>query len=140
MAHFAKLNENNIVLEINVVNNGVLDFNNEEESGIVFLTEWSNGYTNWKQTSFNSLGGIHYLPTTELDENGNRIPSGKPHLRFNYAGIGYLYDPVRDAFIPPQPFSSWILNEDTCIWESPIPYPVDNKLYFWDETSLSWIE
>jgi hypothetical protein len=61
-------------------------------------------------------------------------------MRKNYAGIGYLYDPIRDAFIPPKPFESWILNEETCVWEAPIARPVDDKFYNWDEATLSWIE
>ena len=92
MAHFAKLDENNIVLEVNVVNNDVLT-KDEEASGIAFLTEWSGGYTNWKQTSYNGT------------------------IRKNYAGIGYTYDEERDAFIPPKPEGNFILNEDTCLWE-----------------------
>ncbi len=99
MAHFAKLDESNVVLEINVVNNDVLDPLNEEASGIAFLTEWSGGYTNWKQTSYNE------------------------NFRKNYAGFGYLYDPIRDAFIPPKPENvdgiEYILNEETCLWELP---------------------
>jgi hypothetical protein len=79
MAHFAKLNDNNEVLEVHVVNNDSLDLQNEEASGIAFLTEWSEGYTNWKQTSF----------------NGN--------FRYNFAGVGYSYDPIDDAFIAPIP-------------------------------------
>lgn len=94
MAHFAKLDENNIVLEVNVVNNNVLDINNEELSGIAFLTEWSGGYSNWKQASYNGS------------------------FRKNFAGIGFTYDPIRDAFIPPKPEEgNWILNEETCLWE-----------------------
>ena len=115
MAHFAKLDENNIVLEVNVVANAALDPTNEEASGIAFLTEWSGGYTNWKQTSY----------------NGN--------IRKNYAGIGYTYDEVRDAFIPPKPFPSWVLNEDTCRWEAPIPYPNDGVMYSWDEEAGDWV-
>lgn len=79
MAHFAKLDDNNVVLQVNVVNNDVLNPANEEESGIEFLTEWSGGYSNWKQTSYNNS------------------------MRFNFAGIGYIYDPIDDAFIPPMP-------------------------------------
>ena len=102
MAHFAKLDENNVVLEVNVVNNDVLT-EDEEASGIAFLTEWSGGYSNWKQTSY----------------NGN--------IRKNYAGIGFTYDPIRDAFIPPKPDDytdedgnhyTWTLNEETCLWEA----------------------
>jgi hypothetical protein len=114
MAHFAKLDENNIVLEVNVVNNDVLDPLNEESSGIAFLTEWSNGYTNWKQTSYNS------------------------NFRKNYAGIGYEYRSDLDAFIPPKPYNSWILNEETCQWEAPTPYPINGGTYRWVEDDLNW--
>ncbi len=79
----------------------------------------------WIQTSYNTYGGEH--------------PQGNP-LRKNYAGIGHTYDETRDAFIPPQPFDSWLLNEDTCQWESPVPYPSDNKMYEWDEDIINWIE
>jgi hypothetical protein len=119
MAHFVKLNENNIVIEVNVVqNNELLDENgNESEAkGIEFLTAWSGGYANWKQTSYNGT------------------------IRKNYAGIGYTYDSQRDAFIAPQPYASWLLNESTCQWDAPIPMPTDNKMYRWDETTTSWVE
>lgn len=79
----------------------------------------------WVQTSYNTRGGQH--------------PEGKP-LRKNYAGIGYTYDSERDAFIPPKPFDSWVLNEDTCLWDAPVPMPEDGKVYTWDEETLSWIE
>lgn len=79
----------------------------------------------WVQTSYNTHGGVH--------------PEGRP-LRKNYAGIGYTYDKERDAFIPPKPFASWILNEDTCLWDAPIPMPQDGKRYRWDEASLNWVE
>lgn len=114
MAHFAKLDNSNTVLEVNVVNNDVLDPANEEASGIAFLTDWSGGYTNWKQTSYNGT------------------------FRKNFAGIGYIYDEARDAFIPPKPFDSWILNEETCTWQSPTPYPNDSKPYRWVEDDLNW--
>ena len=96
MGHFAKLDDNNVVLEVHVVNNAELDPANEEASGVAFLTEWSGGYTNWRQTSY----------------NGN--------IRKNYAGIGFTYDSTRDAFIPPKPViedKKFVLNEDTCLWE-----------------------
>jgi hypothetical protein len=92
MAHFAKLNDENIVLEIHVVNNEVLDKDNEEETGVNFLIAWSGGYTNWKQTSYNGT------------------------FRKNYAGIGYYYDGILDAFIPPKCHSEATLNETTCLW------------------------
>jgi hypothetical protein len=119
MAHFAKLDDSNIVLEVNVLNNEVtnnLPFPESEPVGIEFLTEWSGGYTHWLQTSYNN------------------------NFRKNYAGIGFLYDPIRDAFIAPQPFASWILNETTCQWEAPIPYPTDGKYYYWNEATTNWIE
>jgi hypothetical protein len=118
MAHFAKLDENNVVLEVNVVNNNDIlqDGVESEDKGLQFLIDWSGGYTNWKQTSYN----------------------GK--IRKNYAGIGYTYDYQRDAFIPPRPFPSWTLNEETCLWNAPVPFPTDNgQFYTWDEETLSWV-
>jgi hypothetical protein len=79
----------------------------------------------WIQTSYNTHGGQH--------------PEGRP-LRKNYAGIGYTYDRTRDAFIPPKPFPSWVLNETTCLWGSPTPMPTDNKMYRWDEPTTAWVE
>ena len=114
MAHFAKLDENNKVLEVHIVANAAIDANNEEESGVAFLTEWSGGYSNWKQTSYN----------------------GK--IRKNYAGIGYTYDSTRDAFILPKPFDSWVLDEETCQWKAPIAQPNNEKMYSWNETELNW--
>ena len=80
----------------------------------------------WIQTSYNTQGGVHLL-------------GGTP-LRKNYAGIGFTYDRIRDAFIPPQPFASWVLNEDTCLWVAPTPSPTDGKKYKWDEPTISWVE
>ena len=80
----------------------------------------------WIQTSYNTKGGVHLL-------------GGTP-LRKNYAGIGYTYDRKRDAFIPPQPFASWTLNDDTCLWDAPTPYPTDGKVYRWDEHTTAWVE
>lgn len=119
MAHFVKLDDNNIVLDVNVVNNQTIEdlpFPDSEPVGVAFLTEWSGGYTNWKQTSYNAS------------------------FRKNYAGIGYTYDDVLDAFIPPQPYPSWLLNTQTCQWEPPVPYPNDGKIYEWDETTQTWVE
>jgi hypothetical protein len=118
MAHFAKLDENNVVLEVNCVHNNDLLVNGVEmeSKGVAFLVQWSGGYPFWKQTSYNG------------------------RFRKNYAGIGYTYDAQRDAFIPPQPFQSWALNEDSCLWQPPTPSPTDGKMYDWDETTLSWIE
>jgi hypothetical protein len=118
MAHFAKLDENNIVLEVNVVNNDALDPNNEESSGIAFLTEWSGGYSKWKQTSY----------------NGN--------LRANFAGVGFKYDSDFDVFIPPQPYPSWKLNYTTFQWEAPVAMPdeVEGYVWKWSEINKEWIQ
>ena len=117
MAHFAKLDENNVVLEVHCIHNNelLIDGVEFEAKGIEFLVNWSGGYTNWKHTSY----------------NGN--------IRKNYAGIGYTYDSTRDAFIPPQPFASWTLDEETCLWTPPVPYPNDDKNYAWDEPTTSWV-
>ena len=115
MAHFAQIDENNIVTQVLVIEQGVID------------TGLFGEPSSFIQTSYNTHAGVHSL-------------GGTP-LRKNYAGVGYTYDPVRDAFIPPKPpFDSWIINEDTCQWMSPTPYPDDGKSYNWDETTLSWIE
>jgi hypothetical protein len=117
MAHFAQLDENNIVTQVIVVNNNdCLDSNGQESEaiGVAFCQSLLGG--NWKQTSY----------------NGN--------IRKNYAGVGYTYDEQRDAFIPPKPYPSWVLVEDTCLWTAPVAMPTDNKFYNWDESSLNWIE
>jgi hypothetical protein len=126
MASFAKIGLNNKVIEVlSVVNEVLYDSNGIEQEviGIDFLTKLT-GYPVWKQTSYNTHGGLH--------------SSGGTPLRKNHAGIGYTYDEDRDAFIPKKPFNSWILNEDTCLWESPIPYPQDNNRYNWNEQNQSW--
>jgi hypothetical protein len=117
MAHFAKLDKSNVVLEVNVIDNIWLIENGveSEAKGIQFLVDWSSGYPLWKQTSYN----------------------GK--IRKNYAGVGYTYDPTRDAFIPPQPFPSWALNESTCLWNAPTQMPTDGQRYYWDEPTTSWV-
>jgi len=119
MAHFAKLDDQNIVLDVNAVNNETisnLPFPESEPVGVAFLTEWSGGYTNWKQTSYNAS------------------------FRKNFAGIGYTYDAALDAFVPPKPFPSWLLNTTTCQWQAPIPYPTDGKIYYWNEDTQQWVE
>ena len=126
MASFAKIGLNSKVIEVLSVNNEVLKDSNgvEQESiGIDFLTKLT-GYPIWKQTSYNTHGGVH-------DNNG--IP-----LRKNHAGIGYTYDEDRDAFIPPKTFNSWVLNEDTCLWNAPVSKPEDNNIYNWNESTLTW--
>jgi hypothetical protein len=87
----------------------------------------------WLRTSYNMRGGIHYLPNSN-DPN----PDQSMALRKNYAGVGYTYDPVRDAFIAPSPFPSWVLDEQTCLWNAPIPMPADGKLYTWNEAAQTW--
>jgi hypothetical protein len=126
MASFAKIGLNGKVIEVQSVVNEVLHDANgvEQESiGIDFLTKLT-GWAIWKQTSYNTHAGVH--------------SSGGIPLRKNHAGVGYTYDEDRDAFIPPKPFNSWILNEDTCQWQSPIPYPQDNNKYNWNEQNQSW--
>jgi hypothetical protein len=128
MASFAKIGLNNKVIEVLSVVNEVLHDSNgveQEAIGIDFLTKLT-GYPVWKKTSYNTKGGIH----TE---------GGTP-FRKNHAGIGMTYDEDRDAFIPPKPFNSWILNEDTCLWNAPVAYPQDDKIYKWNETNLTWEE
>jgi hypothetical protein len=126
MASFAKIGLNSKVIEVLSVVNEVLHDSNgveQEAIGIDFLTKLT-GYPLWVQTSYNTHGGVH---------NNGGIP-----LRKNHAGIGMTYDEDRDAFIPKKPFNSWILNEDTCLWESPLPYPQDSNMYKWNEQNQSW--
>jgi hypothetical protein len=126
MASFAKIGLNNKVIEVLSVVNEVLHDSNgieQEVIGIDFLTKLT-GYPVWKLTSYNTNGGVH--------------SSGGTPLRKNHAGIGYTYDETRDAFIAPKPFNSWILNEDTCLWNAPVAYPQDDNDYKWNEQTLSW--
>ena len=127
MASFAKIGLNNKVIEVLSVNNNELKDSNgieQEVNGIDFLTKLT-GWAVWKQTSYNTHGGVH--------------SSGGTPLRKNFAGIGYIYDEDRDAFIPKKTFNSWVLNEDTCLWEAPIPMPTDEQRYSWNEENLNWI-
>lgn len=120
MAHYAFLDENNIVTEVIVgVEEGIDGFDWEQRYG-----EFRNQPC--KRTSYNTRGGIH-------SEGG--IP-----FRKNYAGIGYKYNEILNAFIPPQPYASWLLDTSTCLWQPPVPKPTDGKFYIWDEATLSWIE
>lgn len=112
MSHFAKI-ENGIVTQVIVIEQDVLN-----------TGHWGDP-ASWVQTSYNTRGGQH--------------PEGRP-LRKNYAGIGYTYDSQRDAFIPPQPFPSWTMSEETCLWNPPVPCPTDNKVYDWNEATTSWVE
>lgn len=113
MSHFAKVT-NGIVTQVIVA---------EPE---FFNTFVDSSPGQWIQTSYNTRGGVH-------------LNGGEP-LRKNYAGIGYTYDAQRDAFIPPKPYPSWVLNEDACLWDSPVPYPTDGKRYEWDEQNTNWVE
>jgi len=117
--HFAEIDENNIVKRVIVAEQDFID------SGAV------GDSSNWIQTSYNTRGGVHYAPNSHE-------PDGGIALRKNYAGIGFTYDSDRDAFYQLQPYPSWLLNEDTCQWESPIPYPDDDKRYKWNEENQSW--
>ena len=121
MSHFAEVDENNIVVRVLVIEQDVID------SGLFGSSD------KWIQTSYNTHGGIHYAP----DSND---PDGGVALRKNYAGVGHTYDQTRDAFISPKPYPSWELNEDTCRWDSPIPYPDDGKEYMWNEENQTWDE
>ena len=121
MAHFAKLGIGNKVLRVTVVSN---DIAITEKAGEEFLQNLHGSRDVWKQTSFNTTGGVHKL-------------GGTP-FRKNYAGVGYTYDQTRDAFIPPKPFNSWTLNETTCLWDSPVVYPTDGKRYLWNEETQQW--
>ena len=112
MAHFAH------------ITNGVVDQVIVIDAETLATGSWGNP-SEWVQTSYRTQGGQH--------------PEGRP-LRKNYAGVGFSYDAQRDAFIPPKPFASWVLNEDTCLWGSPVPMPTDNKMYTWDEATTSWVE
>lgn len=113
MAHFAKVN-GGIVEQVIVAEPDFFDTFVDSSPG------------EWIQTSYNTYGGVH--------------KTGGTPLRKNYAGIGYTYDKERDAFIAPKPFASWSLNEETCLWESPSPYPSDGKIYVWDEPTTNWVE
>lgn len=118
MAHFARLDNNNLVIEVLVTPN------HKPNEGYDWLVDRFGG--TWVQTSYNTRAGKHSL-------------GGTP-LRKNFASIGFTYDPNRDAFIPPKPFPSWVLNEDTCIYDPPTPMPEDGKIYDWDEAAGSWVE
>jgi len=121
MSHFAEINSENIVTNVIVADQEFID------SGAV------GDANNWIQTSYNTRGGVHYAP----DSN---TPDGGVALRKNYAGVGFTYDETKDAFIAPQPFASWTLDDDTCQWNAPVAYPDDDKMYMWDEDNTQWKE
>ena len=128
MAHFAKLGVGNIIKKVEVVSN---DIATTEQAGVDFLNNLYNTRDVWKQTSYNTYGGVHLL-------------GGTP-FRKNFAGVGYTYDQTRDAFIEPKPYPSWTLNETTCLWDPPVARPeltqeqIDNNNYYtWNETNQTW--
>lgn len=123
MGHYAFLDENNIVTEVIT--------GRDENEAVNGITDWEEYYGNLrgqvcKRTSYNTIGGVHKF-------------GGTP-FRKNFAGVDYFYDEVRDAFYYPQEYASWVLNEDSCIWEAPIPYPDETKKFTWDEDNQEWIE
>ena len=130
MAYFAKLGTGNIIETVISINNSVITDNNgieQEQLGVDFINNLYETNDIWKQTSYNTNGGVHLL-------------GGTP-FRKNYAGIGFTYDANRNAFIPQKPYNSWVLNETTCQWEAPVAYPVDsniNNRYKWNESTLTW--
>jgi hypothetical protein len=136
MAHYAKISNNNIVEQVVVVNDeDILDENGNESEYIasIFLQSVIGLGSIWKKTSYNTKGGIHrHSVTNKPSEDQSKA------FRKNYAGIGYNYDEQRDAFIPPKPFPSWVLNEFSCLWESPTPRPTGNNFYKWNEETQSW--
>ena len=119
--HFAEINSEKIVTRVIVADQ---DFIN---SGVV------GDANNWVQTSYNTRKGNHYAPNSNT-------PDGGVALRKNYAGVGHVYDAIRDAFYQPQPFASWTLDDDTCVWNAPVAYPDDGKMYDWDEDNTEWKE
>jgi hypothetical protein len=122
MGHFALLNSENIVTFVTVSRD-------EDDNRELEISQQTGD--KYRRTSYNTRGGVHYT---------NGIPSEYQTKAFrkNYAGVGYYYDSIRDAFIPPKPFPSWTLNEDSCLWDSPMPYPNDGNNYYWNEETLNW--
>ena len=125
MAHYAQLDSENVVVNVFVGRDDLVEG----------IDDWETYYapegSMVKQTSYNTRGGVHYT-------DGEPSEDQSKALRFNYAGIGFTYDPERDAFVPPKPFESWVLNESTCLWEAPLPYPDDGGSYSWNEDLLAW--
>jgi hypothetical protein len=126
MAHFALLDENNIVTFVTV--------GRDEDDGKEDELSARTGQV-YKQTSYNTRGGVYYTPNTNEPD-----PDQSKAFRKNYAGLGYTYDEIIDGFIPPKPYPSWLLNTTTGLWDPPIPYPTDGKNYVWDEDTQSWVE
>ncbi len=124
MSHWAQLDNNNVVVQVIK--------GRQQSDGMEQVFSERTGQT-WKQTSYNTRGGIHYT-------DGEPSEDQTKALRFNYAGIGFTYDADRDAFIPPKPYDSWVLDETTCLWVAPIDYPADGGEYTWDEETGDWVE
>jgi len=130
VAHFAKLDENNIVTFVTV--------GRQEDDGREAELSARTGDV-YKQTSYNTRGGVHYTDGVPSEDQTKAF-------RKNYAGLGYTYDAERNAFVPPKPYNSWVLNEDTCLWDAPVAMPEDAgtgeppKRYTWDEDTISWVE
>ena len=123
MAHFAKLDKNNVVIFVTVGR----DEDREDE----LCARTGDVY---KQTSYNTRGGVHY------QQDGTPSADQSKAFRKNYAGLGYIYDEQRNAFIPPKPFNSWVLNEQTCLWDAPVAMPQDGNRYTWNEETQSWVQ
>jgi hypothetical protein len=123
MAHFAKLDENNVVIFVTV--------GRQEDDGKELELSERTGDV-YKQTSYNTVGGVHY------NSEGQPSADQSKAFRYNFAGIGFTYDEERDAFIPSKPFGSWVLNESTCQWQPPVAYPTDGLTYSWNENTIQW--
>lgn len=138
MAYYAFIDENNVVVEVIV--------GRDEDEIVNGITDWEKYYSDKRpglralRTSYNTYGGVHYTPRsnerTELSPSADQSKA----LRYNYASTGFIYDEARDAFIPPKPFDSWVLDEATYSWVAPVPYPEDGKAYTWDEALGDWVE
>lgn len=127
MAHFAKV-QDGVVTKVIVAEPEFFDTFVDSSPG------------KWLKTSYNMRGGVYYDPSTNQPAaDQSIINDDEGRMRKNYAGKGYTYDAQRDAFIPPQPFASWTLNETSCLWEAPVPYPTDDQSYRWDEDTTSWV-
>ena len=122
MSHYAQLDENNVVVFVIHAKSNDKEDEFTESTGDVY-----------RQTSYNTYGGVHY---TDGEPSADQTKA----LRYNYSGIGHTYDEARDAFIPPQPYASWVLDEATCLWVAPIDYPADGGQYVWDEQAGDWVE
>jgi hypothetical protein len=127
MAHYAQLDSDNVVVQVFV--------GRDEDDLVEGVDDWEEYYApegfTVKRTSYNTFGGVHYADGEPSDDQDKAF-------RKNYAGIGYVYDEELDAFVAPKPYDSWVLNEDTCLWEAPTPYPSDGDVYTWNEETLTW--